>query len=188
MTANIRPKNGHNSSPRGSPMARIWHAPCYHTPKGFFKPRGGSEKCKNIIYSYIFIYPLSVGIERHFSTLAQSEELSTMSPDRLHPSDARQNGSNPTRMRSHGVRQNQADSILSDLTYLPSSARLIPAHRQPASICIYSSPSQLIIILIPAHPQSSSSSAQLINLLTYRLKCYLMVFHAPLAHSRISAG
>ena len=27
MPANIRPKNGHNSGPRASPRARIWHAP-----------------------------------------------------------------------------------------------------------------------------------------------------------------
>ena len=40
MRSDIRPQNGHNSGPRGSPMARIWHVPYYHTPKGFFKPKG----------------------------------------------------------------------------------------------------------------------------------------------------
>ena len=40
MTANIRPQNGHKSSPRGFPMARIWHAPSYHIVKGFFTPKG----------------------------------------------------------------------------------------------------------------------------------------------------
>ena len=32
--------NGHKSGPRASPMARIWHAPSYHIPKGFSMPRG----------------------------------------------------------------------------------------------------------------------------------------------------
>ena len=36
MRSDIRPQNGHNSGPRASPMARIWHAPSYHTPNGFF--------------------------------------------------------------------------------------------------------------------------------------------------------
>ena len=117
-----------------------------------------------------------------------------MSVDLLHPSHARQNGSHPAEMRSQGVREKPSDSILSNLTYhhhrqlivSSSSAhrQLIVSHRAYA----YIHPSQLIIIPIPAHPHSSSSSAQLINLLTYRLKCYLMVFHAPLAHPRISAG
>ena len=39
MTANIRPKNGHNSGPRVSPMARIWHAPSYHTQRFFHAQR-----------------------------------------------------------------------------------------------------------------------------------------------------
>ena len=26
-------KNGHNSGPRASPRARIWHAPSYHIPR-----------------------------------------------------------------------------------------------------------------------------------------------------------
>ena len=39
-TVNIRPKNGHNSGPKGSPMARIWHVPYYHIPERFFKPKG----------------------------------------------------------------------------------------------------------------------------------------------------
>ena len=39
-TVNIRPTNGHNSGPRVSPMARIWHAPYYHIVKGFFTPKG----------------------------------------------------------------------------------------------------------------------------------------------------
>ena len=38
MRFDIRPQNGHKSGPRASPMARIWHAPLYHTPKGFFIP------------------------------------------------------------------------------------------------------------------------------------------------------
>ena len=33
--------NNHKSRPRASPMARIWHAPSYHTLKGFFMPKGG---------------------------------------------------------------------------------------------------------------------------------------------------
>ena len=41
MRANIRPKNGHNSGPRVPPMARIWHAPSYHIPRGFAMPKGG---------------------------------------------------------------------------------------------------------------------------------------------------
>ena len=40
MRSDIRPQNGHNSGPRGSPMARSWHAPSYHTPKGFSMPKG----------------------------------------------------------------------------------------------------------------------------------------------------
>ena len=40
MRSDTRPQNGHNSGPRGSPMARIWHVPSYYTPKGFFKPKG----------------------------------------------------------------------------------------------------------------------------------------------------
>ena len=39
MRSDIRPKNSHKWSPRGSPMARIWHAPYYHTPKGFLSPK-----------------------------------------------------------------------------------------------------------------------------------------------------
>ena len=33
-------KNGYNSGPRASPMARIWHAPSYHIPRGFSVPKG----------------------------------------------------------------------------------------------------------------------------------------------------
>ena len=40
MRSDIRSKNGHKTNPRASPMARIWHAPSYHTPKGFFMPKG----------------------------------------------------------------------------------------------------------------------------------------------------
>ena len=40
MRSDIRPKKCHKWTPRGSPMARTWHAPYYHTPKGFFKPKG----------------------------------------------------------------------------------------------------------------------------------------------------
>ena len=40
LRADIKHKHGHNSGPRGSPMARIWHAPSYHTPEGFSKPKG----------------------------------------------------------------------------------------------------------------------------------------------------
>ena len=36
----IKHKNGHKWGPRGSPMAIFWHAPDYHIPKGFFKPKG----------------------------------------------------------------------------------------------------------------------------------------------------
>ena len=39
MRSDIRPKNCHKWGPKGSPMDRIWHAPSYHTPKGFFKPK-----------------------------------------------------------------------------------------------------------------------------------------------------
>ena len=78
-----------------------------------------------------------------------------MRADRLHPSHARQNGSNPAEMRSQGVRENPADSILSDLTYHHH-------HRQPSELIVshrayvYIHPSQLIPI--PAHHQPSSSS------------------------------
>ena len=40
MRSDIRPKNGLKWGPRGSPMARIWHVPYYHTVKHFFKPKG----------------------------------------------------------------------------------------------------------------------------------------------------
>ena len=40
IRSDIRPQNGHKSDPRASPMARIWHAPSYHTPKGFSMPKG----------------------------------------------------------------------------------------------------------------------------------------------------
>ena len=40
MRSDIRPKNGHNSGPSGSPMARIWHVPYHHTHKEFFMPKG----------------------------------------------------------------------------------------------------------------------------------------------------
>ena len=40
LSADIKHKIGHNSGPRGSPMARIWHAPSYHTPKRFSMPKG----------------------------------------------------------------------------------------------------------------------------------------------------
>ena len=33
-------KNGHNSGPRVSPGARIWHAPSHHIPGGFAMPKG----------------------------------------------------------------------------------------------------------------------------------------------------
>ena len=36
----IEPKNCRKWSPMGSPMAIFWHAPYYHTPKGFSKPKG----------------------------------------------------------------------------------------------------------------------------------------------------
>ena len=36
----IKRKNGHNSGRRGSPMARIWNVPYYHTPNGFSMPKG----------------------------------------------------------------------------------------------------------------------------------------------------
>ena len=34
-------KNDHKLCPRGSPWARIWHVPYYHTPKEFVMPKGG---------------------------------------------------------------------------------------------------------------------------------------------------
>ena len=40
MISDIRPKNGHKLGSRGFPMARIWHAPYYHTSKSFSKPKG----------------------------------------------------------------------------------------------------------------------------------------------------
>ena len=40
MRSDIRPKNGLKWGPWGSPMARIWHVPSYHTPKGFSLPKG----------------------------------------------------------------------------------------------------------------------------------------------------
>ena len=75
MRANMRSKNGHKSGPRASPMARIWHAPSYHIPKGFFHAQRGSIlikyssftgfsgglKVAKILYIaidiYIYIYP-----------------------------------------------------------------------------------------------------------------------------------
>ena len=36
----IKHKNDHKSGPWGYLMARIWHAPYYHTLTGFFKPKG----------------------------------------------------------------------------------------------------------------------------------------------------
>ena len=44
MRANKRPQNCHNSGPRAFPMARIWHAPSYHTHKGFSMPKGGQNQ------------------------------------------------------------------------------------------------------------------------------------------------
>ena len=41
LRVDIKHKNGHKSSPMGSLMTRIWHAPSYYTPKGFFMPKGG---------------------------------------------------------------------------------------------------------------------------------------------------
>ena len=40
MRSDIRPKNSLKWGPKGSPMARIWHARYYHTVKGFFTPKG----------------------------------------------------------------------------------------------------------------------------------------------------
>ena len=40
MRPDIRPKNDHKTRPRASPMARIWHAPCYHIPRRFSLPKG----------------------------------------------------------------------------------------------------------------------------------------------------
>ena len=39
MRSDIRPTNCLKCGPRGSPMARIWHARYYHTVKGFFTKR-----------------------------------------------------------------------------------------------------------------------------------------------------
>ena len=44
MGSDIRPKNGHKWSPWGSPWARIWHVPYYHTGKHFFTPKGPQFK------------------------------------------------------------------------------------------------------------------------------------------------
>ena len=40
LGVDIKHKNGHNSGPRRSSITRIWHAPSYHTAKGFFMPKG----------------------------------------------------------------------------------------------------------------------------------------------------
>ena len=40
LGVDIKHKNDHNSGPWGSPMARIWHVPYYHTPKDFVMPKG----------------------------------------------------------------------------------------------------------------------------------------------------
>ena len=85
-----------------------------------------------------------------------------MSVDRLHPSHARQNGSDPAEMRSQGVREKPSDSILSNLTYNHPRQLIASSSSAHQSICIYSSipahhpPSQLIPI--PAHHQPSSST------------------------------
>ena len=34
------PKSAHNSGPRASPSARIWHAPSYRIRRGFAVPKG----------------------------------------------------------------------------------------------------------------------------------------------------
>ena len=40
IRSDLRLQNGHKSGPRASPMARIWHAPSYHTLKDFSCPKG----------------------------------------------------------------------------------------------------------------------------------------------------
>ena len=42
-------KNGHNSVPRASPTARIWHAPSYHISKGFSKLKGTQFQLKYMV-------------------------------------------------------------------------------------------------------------------------------------------
>ena len=39
MRLDIRPQNAHKTSPRASPMARIWHAPSYYIPRRFCMPK-----------------------------------------------------------------------------------------------------------------------------------------------------
>ena len=39
LGADIKTKNCHTWRPRGSHMARIWHAPYYHIPKSFLSPK-----------------------------------------------------------------------------------------------------------------------------------------------------
>ena len=46
MRANIKHKNGHNSSPWGSPGVRIWLKSFYQIPKGFAMPKGGPKLVK----------------------------------------------------------------------------------------------------------------------------------------------
>ena len=38
--ADIKHKNCYKWGPKGSPMARIWHAPSYHIHKGFAMSKG----------------------------------------------------------------------------------------------------------------------------------------------------
>ena len=85
-----------------------------------------------------------------------------MSVDRLHPSHARQNGSDPAEMRSQGVREKPSDSILSNLTYHHHRQLIVSSSSAIEHMHIFihpsssSSPSQLIPI--PAHHQPSSST------------------------------
>ena len=40
LRVDIKHKNGHKRTPRGSPWVRIWHVPYYHTVKDYFTPNG----------------------------------------------------------------------------------------------------------------------------------------------------